>query len=311
MNYIAKSEHISDAEFRELRSKGIGGSDVAAILGYNNYKSSRQVFYEKTDPEGSAKEDNEKMMAGRYMEPVIAEWYSDKTGYIVKKDNKVRIHKDYPFLIANLDRIATLPDGSRRIVEIKNTSTWAYQNWNGEVPIPYYCQGQHYLGVTGFDTLDFAILKDGWKLEIYTIKRDDEFLSLVIPKLAFFWNENVLKGIPPEPSTSEEVRRVYEKHIEGKVCEADENLFETLKQLKQVKDELKEKKVVEESLEVKIQNQMQDAENLMHGGSVVATWKTQKEGFTIDGQRLRAEKPDVYSEYLKPKKASRTFLIKI
>jgi putative phage-type endonuclease len=311
MSYILKSENISDEEFRNLRSKGIGGSDVAAILGLNSYKTIRQVYYDKIDPQGNAKEINESMESGIFLESGIADWYAHRTGYKIIKDNKVRIHKDYPFLLANLDRIAILPDGSRRVVEIKNTGTWAYQNWGGEVPLPYFCQVQHYMGITGYDTADFAIVKDGKKLEIYTVKRDDEFLSLVIPKLVNFWNENVLKGIPPEPSTSEEVRSVYTKHIEGKYLEADENLFETVKQLKKVKEDAKEIKKLEESLEVKIQNQMQDAESLLYSGSTVATWKTQKASFVIDGENLAKDEPEIFKKYLKPKKSSRTFLIKI
>lgn len=307
--YISTLE-LSHEEWLEERRKGLGGSDIGAVLGLNKFSTPRKIYFDKIG-EGKEEPDTKRLKAGRYAEPTIAAWYTDETNYRVVKDNKIRIHPEYPFLRGNIDRIATLPDGTRRIVEIKNTAIWAYSNWGTEIPLPYFCQVQLYMGITNFETADFAILKDGWNFEIYTVKRDDEFLELIYPKLQDFWENHVLARVPPEPINTEEIKSLYAKHINGKVAEADEELYETAKQLRQVKDEIKDKEKLEEILTVKLQNTMLDSEALIKDGEILATWKAGKESMIIDSARLKEEKPDIYSEYLKPKKASRTFLLKI
>lgn len=66
-------------EWHEQRRAGIGGSDVAALLGLSKWKSPYQLFLEKT---GNAppQEDNEAMYWGRMLEPVIRDAYEEKTG---------------------------------------------------------------------------------------------------------------------------------------------------------------------------------------------------------------------------------------
>jgi predicted phage-related endonuclease len=39
------------------------------------------------------------------------------------------------------------------------------------------------------------------------------------------------------------------------------------------------------------------------------TWKAPKQSFTIDSKKLKEEKPDIYDQYKKEKKATRTFRI--
>ena len=64
-----------------VRNQGIGGSDAGTILGLNPYKKPYELWLEKTgakEPEDIS--EKEAVKAGVYLEPVIAQWYTDETG---------------------------------------------------------------------------------------------------------------------------------------------------------------------------------------------------------------------------------------
>ena len=48
MKLLVNTQEIEREQWLDWRRKGIGGSDVAAIVGLNKYKSALSVFLEKT-----------------------------------------------------------------------------------------------------------------------------------------------------------------------------------------------------------------------------------------------------------------------
>ena len=77
----------------------------------------------------------------------------------------------------------------------------------------------------------------------------------------------------------------------------------------------KQKKVLERSekeLKDKLIEEIKDYENLLYLGEVIATYKQEKR-VSVDGKRLKVEKPDIYKEYEKISKfrTLRTKLLKI
>jgi len=71
-------------------------------------------------------------------------------------------HPLYPWMLADLDYMVELPDGTTAILEIKTTNYNARDNWwyNGEeiVPIYYESQGRHYMAVMNIDRVYFCCL---------------------------------------------------------------------------------------------------------------------------------------------------------
>lgn len=43
MKKVAELEKLSETEWRKLREKGIGGSDVGVLLGYSKYKTNVEL----------------------------------------------------------------------------------------------------------------------------------------------------------------------------------------------------------------------------------------------------------------------------
>ena len=62
------------------RLKGIGGSDVGAVLGLNKYKSAYTLWAEKCGLLQDEEEDNEAMRVGRDLEQYVADRFTEATG---------------------------------------------------------------------------------------------------------------------------------------------------------------------------------------------------------------------------------------
>ena len=70
-------------EWLKARQTGIGGSDVAAILGLSKWKTPLDVYNDKI-ADTPSEESNPSIEWGNRLEPVIRQKYSDVTGLSVK-----------------------------------------------------------------------------------------------------------------------------------------------------------------------------------------------------------------------------------
>lgn len=177
---LVKTTDLSHEEWLEWRRKGIGGSDVSAILGLSKWRSPLEVYFDKKG-ELEPKEENEKMYFGKIMEDIIAQEFEKRTGKKVKRTNYIYQHSECPFMFANIDRVIV---GENAGLECKNTGMFGVEN---EIPIDYVCQCQHYIFAMGWDRMYLAILINGNKLIIETVERDEQFISMMLEKEKAFW----------------------------------------------------------------------------------------------------------------------------
>ena len=142
-----------------LRKNGIGGSDAASICGLNQYKTPRQLWYEKTS--GEVPEVNSiHVRIGQCYEPLICREYVKSTGLSVSTPDQTFFHKDYPFLFAHVDGVIN-ETGS--ILEIKTCMSWGSAKKFGdedtdELPDAYLLQAAHYSAVLQKDEVDFFVM---------------------------------------------------------------------------------------------------------------------------------------------------------
>ena len=193
------------------RMKGIGGSDAAAVIGQNPYKSNTELFYEKT-AQKNAEDISGKdcVIYGTKAEEPIRELFKlDYPEYIVEH-HPYRIYQseEHPFMQASLDGELQDHDGRRGILEIKTSeimqaSQWA--KWKDQIPPNYYVQVLHYLIVTGYQfAVVTAHLRTTWqqdrKTEVrhYFIERSEveDDLKLLTAEEVKFW-QYVTEGKKP------------------------------------------------------------------------------------------------------------------
>lgn len=185
------------------RTAGIGGSDAAAVVGLNPYKSNIELFEEKigrTKPEDISEKPYVKY--GTEAEPHIRALFAlDYPEYeVLYHENRILRSKRWPFMQASLDgELVDKRTGRRGILEIKTTSilqSMQREKWKDRIPDNYYCQVLHYLNVTGWDFVILrAHLRSEWgenrstSVRHYHIERSDvqEDMDYLAAKEIEFW----------------------------------------------------------------------------------------------------------------------------
>ncbi|MDT2704780.1 YqaJ viral recombinase family nuclease [Enterococcus dispar] len=210
---------MTHQEWLADRRKGIGGSDVATILGLNKWKSPYQLWLEKTDQITLDDNAGEAAYWGTALEPLVANRFSEVTGKKVRRRNQVFEHTDYPFLRANIDRDIV---GEPAVLECKTANQFLAKEWEkDEMPMQYICQVQHYMNVLNREYAYFAVLIGGQRFIWKRIDRDQDLINAITERLVEFWEENVLKGIPPEidgsDATSAFIRNQYAEPGENEI----------------------------------------------------------------------------------------------
>ena len=142
----------SREEWLKHRSR-IGGSDAAAIVGLNPYKTNTELYMEKTGQKESPDISHKPyVLYGTKAEEHLRELFRlDFPQYKVQYfDNNMFLNSKYPFAHASLDGELTDEDGRRGILEIKTTNilqSMQKEKWKDRIPDNYFIQVLHYLKV--------------------------------------------------------------------------------------------------------------------------------------------------------------------
>jgi len=207
LNYTAEvlveTDGLEREEWLNYRRMGIGGSDVATIMGFSPFATKRDLYYDKLGIKPVVDEEESNWVAkevGHRLEDLVAEIFSRKTGLKVYPIRKMFRHPLYPFMLADVDFFIEFPDGSTGILECKTTNYNCQDKWaNDTVPINYEYQGRHYMSVMNINKMYFACLYGNNENEfiIRYMERDLDLEEDLIAEEEFFWNENVKKQIEP------------------------------------------------------------------------------------------------------------------
>ena len=102
-------KELSREEWLKKRKCGIGGSDAGAVCGMNPYISPMDVFQDKLSSEID-EGDTEAMRQGRDLEVYVAQRFTEATGLQVRRSNFMYQSEDYPFMLADVDRLVVGED---------------------------------------------------------------------------------------------------------------------------------------------------------------------------------------------------------
>ena len=113
---LVDTENLTREEWLDWRRKGIGGSDVACIIGISPFRTARDIYYDKLNI--AAVEENEgnwvAMEMGHLLEDLVAKIFERKTGLKIYQVKKMFQHPRFPFMLADVDYFITMPDGSEK-----------------------------------------------------------------------------------------------------------------------------------------------------------------------------------------------------
>ncbi len=300
-------------QWLSVRQGGIGSSDAAAAVGLCPYKSSLELWMEKTGrtpAEATPPGMDDPRYWGTLLEPYVAVAYMQQTGRKVRKVNAVLQHPTFPYLLANIDReVVGRPDV--QILECKTAGEWGSKLWQHGVPEHIQLQVQHQLAVTNQQAADVAVLLCGQRMEIHRIERDEEVIARLMVLEARFWQHVETDIAPPADGSESSAKALRQLYPGGgntlDFCD-DRALSDTFAELVAIRDELETRGKEAERLKQSLQQAMGDAARAVFATGEV-TFKRAQDGTSLDTKRLALDHPDLVANYSVPKPGSRRFLI--
>lgn len=290
-----KTADMTHEEWITYRRKGIGGSDVGAICGLSKWKSPYAIYLAKID-ELPYEPQSDAAHFGDVLEEIVAKEFTKVTGKRVRRKNAMLRHKEYNFMLANIDRDVV---GERAFLECKTTSAYNHKEWEDDkIPETYMLQIQHYMAVLDYDYCYIACLIGGNNFVWKKIERDNELIETMINIEKDFWENNVLKKVPPAVDgggNDKELLNLLYPNAEKKEemflsYECAEKLNE-IRELKEKKEELEEEITNRENF---IKNELREYEC----GSVddiEVSWKVINSA-RVNTKKLKELYPEIYEE---------------
>ena len=266
------------------RETYIGGSDIAAVMGLSRYKTPLKLWAEKTGkitPEDISTK--EAVRLGTDLEEFVAAQFTKETGKTVRKAPKAYTHKNYPYMVAHIDRIVTNTD---ELLECKTCSAFKNNEWeNDEIPQEYILQVMWYLGITGRKIGHIACLIGGQKFVTRKIEFDAELFDKMVEAAKTFW-EHVQKDIPVTvmANDDETLKALYSADIsdfyielypeDEKTAEHTIAFEDKVAYLQELKMHIKEMQEEQKAIETTIKDIIKD--NLgIKTPKYIITWKPQ------------------------------------
>lgn len=307
-------------EWLKDRQCGIGSSEVGTILGLNPWETPMQLWRRKKgiDP---PQPENFAMKAGHYLEDAVSRFYADETGKEIIKASAgdwLIVNNEKEFLRVSPDRTYWIPgrpksDRNKGIVECKTTQMEVdYDN----IPQHWFAQLQYQLGVAELEQGALAWLTMGRTFGYRDFTFDGEFYGWMVEEVEKFWRDNIIGNVEPDPVNVDDVLLRNPRHTPGKMIQADEDIVNACKTLKELKAEKTDIDAQIKELEESIKMSFGDAEAITAPGStlakpiILATWKAAKDSQKFSEKEFAANEPAMYEKYLRTVPGTRRFLLK-
>ena len=273
------------------RKLGIGGSDIAPIMGLSPYSTPLDVYRDKMNPAVIYEEESEDLKRGVRVEKYILQEYSEVNNCSLETNLAPVIDPKYPFMRGNIDAKVV---GENVIVEAKSTKC-PIAKWEEGIPEYYRTQVAYYAMLTNAERVDVPVLFSNWQYACFTYWRDLEYEARIRQAVIDFWNNHILAGIPPAPSNPAELYEVYPKLESAKTIKADSGIREKVNLWQEISLRRRELEKREERLKIEIQNYMGEAGILDAGFCKVAL--KERTASRLDAGALKEAMPELYREY--------------
>lgn len=153
----------------EKRRLGIGGSDVAAIFGADEFKDAFSVWAQKKGGLANNQEPNIRMLVGKFLEEGVIKLYEHITKRKTEFCDVTSVHPERPWMVYTPDALCP---GERRGVDAKVVAWDQRRQWDDGVPLRVELQCWWYMAALDYDVWDVCALMGEGEPRIYSIYRD-------------------------------------------------------------------------------------------------------------------------------------------
>lgn len=292
------------------RSKGVGASEVAAVVGLGGYSHAVEVWERKT---GRAKEsaDTHHTLRGTFLEDGLLRWLAHELGDEVRstRDPETGLQRTW---VGTPSIVYATPDGlvyddtgePYANADVKSPARTA-RRWFSEdgsliVPDEYVAQlawQAHAMGSAAVDPVQVDRYVSGamldYELRYKVLARDRELESYLVEEVERWWRDHVVADKPPLVDGSEASTRFLERFFPESVGkkptvanELPKHEVERLRVLVQLADEwrAREKQAAEQLSVFKnqIKQELGERAGVEEKGVWKATWTNNKASEAVD-----------------------------
>jgi putative phage-type endonuclease len=208
---------VESPKWNRLRSKGIGGSEIAAVVGLSPWTSAFTLWHRKAGKLGP-QQPSESMNWGKRLEPVVCDAFAERHPDVHIRTAGLFHHQTRRWQLASCDRLIATEEAcqAHAVLEVKTADAHDAFEWGDdgtdEIPPYYRCQALWYLDTLGLPLSHIAVLIGGNDYREFVIeyaKGEAEWLREEGRK---FW-QTVLDDQPPpldgSDSTYQAVREMH------------------------------------------------------------------------------------------------------
>jgi putative phage-type endonuclease len=171
-------------EWHAAREDGVGGSEIAALLGISPWESAFSLWHRKRKL-ASARMANTEMDAGRRLEPVIAEVFQERHPEFELRTAGTYRNRERRYQIANPDRLiyparrrpgadCSQPCGVFEAKFALSAADWG-EELTAQAPLHYLAQTRWYLDALGLSVCHLMVFIGGTgEFREFVIKNDAE-----------------------------------------------------------------------------------------------------------------------------------------
>lgn len=203
---------VHSPEWHALRAGGIGGSEIAAVVGLSRWTSPFQLWHRKRGTIAEQKL-SEAMEWGIRLEPVIAAKFAEEhPEFDVVPTPGTYAHHERPWQRCNPDGTLHDPaDGDcAALLEVKTVNAYADDFTNDDVPIYYRCEIQWRLDIFDLSHCYLAVLIGGSTYREYVIEANPEDQATLRTAAEAFWRSIQADDEPPLDATDHTYQTVRE-----------------------------------------------------------------------------------------------------
>jgi putative phage-type endonuclease len=302
------TQNLAEAKWLELRRTGIGGSDIAAIMGESPWRSALAVYCDKANlvPD---REPSETMEFGLMMEPTLRQWAEQKINgtynggrpfKVLSSPYMYRIEQQQLFL-ADVDGVVLQQDNEAQPwagLELKTVDRYAAKEWkDGATPYHYQLQVNWYMGITHLRRWVVAPLL-GKRFEIRVLTFNEELWRDQQQAAVGFWTTYVEpRQFPPAGGKDQALLlELFNKGVTEDIIQTPE-LRDALESYDTIGALIKVNEKAKDELAAKIKQRIGLNKGLQADGWL-ATW-SRYDMEKVDTKKLRADYSEVYKAVVK------------
>ena len=306
-----------NAGWLDQRKKGIGGSDVAAIMGLSPWRTPAEVWLEKTSrAEPQDLSDRPHVQRGVDLESYVGTKFKEShRGFRTKRVNAICQSIERPWAQASLDYEVAEPNSQILrnkggkfqqgidwgVLEIKTSRNDA--DWKDGIPAYYLTQVMHYLSVTGREFAWVAVQFDSdwlWEYREYRIERDEEDIAAINAAVDTFWHEFVEADVMPvlvgTAGEAQGLTQMFATPTVESFTTTDADTLQLVSDYQDASEREKQAKADKQTASTLLMAKIGEHKQMFTDTAKVTWSRSEQERF--DTKRFKADHPDLYAQYV-------------